>query len=184
MGERLTNAQTLSAQSQGLTFIKQTTFAGVSSVAVDNVFSKKYDNYFLTFQTTGSAATGIATLQFRSGGTTQNANYGNMSAFNYTTANVYMERDRAGTDEIDFTVVGATHPSNVWVTAWVGNPFRATATNIVINGTGNFGANIIYYVMSYGILNTTTLCDGFIVNMPSTMTGYVRVYGLKGAELS
>jgi hypothetical protein len=163
--------------SSGLTLINTTSFSGVASQSVNDVFSATYDNYKIVTSATGSGNNNIE-FRLRVSGTDNSATNYRRQRMNANSTTISGQRltgqtlwSRAG----GTTRSGGLIASNILELA---NPFNNGAASAVsFSGTAPTG-NLEYDLYFFG-LDVTTSYTGFtlIVDPAGTMTGYVSVYG-------
>lgn len=153
-------------------------FSGVTSIALDSVFSSTYDNYKINFVVTTSTASGSLGFRFASGGvdTTATSWYGGT---NYVNAN-----SAGGT----FSAANGSADFNAGVVIGSGYTVRKVLTEISVN-MGNDGNRISVFSSGFpstyaghtngaAVYNVASLFDGFKMTVVAgTITGFVTVYG-------
>ena len=158
------------ASTQGLTLINTTSFSGVSTQSVNDVFSATYTNYRIVLTGTGSDN---QTFRLRVSGTdntTSNYQYQKL-VVNSTT--VSGARTTAGTS---FEINGMSDGQALNVIE-LSNPGAALTTGFHFIGGYNLNATIFLYHI-HGYHNVATAYDGFTILPGSgTITGSVSVYG-------
>jgi hypothetical protein len=160
----------------GLTLINTTSFSGVSSQSVNDVFNATYDNYRIQLNITANAGFSADNLQMRlrvSGADNTSSNY-----------RYAMTQFQAGVED-SLTSTGATawilhryiRADGLYGNIEVTNPFTANYTgaqNISLNP--NFGGST--GAICFASTTVTTSYTGFtLFPTAGTMTGNVRIYG-------
>ena len=163
----------LAWKQEGLTLIASTAFSGASTVAIDNVFSSSYANYFIEVTTTsGSGGAAEIQMRFRASATpNETSNYYN-SGRAYTYAGAI---DSANQNPGTYAFVFRTNGSE-----WVGkldvlNPYASNKTWWM----GQF-ADTSENGYRGGYFNGTTSFTGiqFFNSGATNIAGTIRVYGL------
>jgi hypothetical protein len=160
--------------SQGLTLINTTSFSGVASQSISDVFSATYTNYKILFYGNASGFTGL-TLRYRvSGSDATGANYTRVRIYISDSFNPTKEKEQAQTSH-NLGPLWAGHTS---LTMDVFNPFATQRTQFQsINWTWNDNSTWDQTTQS-GIFDNATSYTGFtIYPVSGTMTGTVSVYG-------
>jgi len=163
----------------GLVLISATTFSGVSSQSINDVFSTNYDNYRILFKSiTASGAGPVISLRLRLSGTDTSANYGTQRMFAQG-ASVSANRDAFGTDEIYVVDSTTANPQNACADMIFYSPNKAEVTTYTNIGEALLGATL-YMQTSCGFQNSTTQFTGFTVYPGSgNIGGTVSVYGYR-----
>jgi hypothetical protein len=162
----------------GLTQIANVTFTTVSSISLDNVFTSRFSNYRIIFQTTAKSTNGSMYLRFRAGGsddTNTNYNYGGVLGRTNETPAYY-----GGTGQ-QLALFGFSNTAQVFNSFDVINP--QLALNTLFSSTGHGGDLSTWFsVNGSGNHFSATQFDG-ITFVPSTGTisGNVRVYGYRNS---
>ena len=162
--------------SSGLTLINTTSFSGVASQAVNNVFSATYDNYKIVFNCIIATSDQGIFFRMRAGGVdTAGSSYfwaGNAREYTGSGATTGLGTI-AGNATSNFYMTGASTSGYRMAIIDINNPFLARLTNY---NTLGFNANSGFHVS--GILSNTTSYDGFnILPAANNITGEVSVYG-------
>jgi len=152
----------------GLVLISTTTFSGVATQSINDVFSANYDNYFITMNITSVSST-IMRLRWRVSGadnTTTNYNYQTLSANSTTVAAV-----RALSTDINN--IGVNNNNDHGINIVVLSPFATDKTYYHSRNTGGVDSNL-----SDGKFNATTSFTGFtIIPAAGNISGTVQVFG-------
>jgi hypothetical protein len=158
----------------GLTHIATSTFAGVSSASMNNVFTSVYDNYKIVVNLDSSSSTTFNRLRFRaSGSDNSTSNYINGEYFvgviNLATAG----SSNAVTDDA-FFYAGTNAGAGMAAHTEVFSPATPQFTKIVSAGAGR---NL---VLSGGVFLSTEVFDGFtLFPGTGTITGAISVFGYR-----
>ena len=168
-----TNWVQVGASTQGLTLINTTSFSGVSSQSISDVFSATYKNYLIN--------TDIKTDQFR----TVNMRFRVAGSDNSTANYTYQTLFASGTSVTGTRSTGQTSfiysyldgEGPVGVITQIFNPFASERT-VIMTKSNSFSQAVIENANFTGVFTATTSFTGFSL-LPSagTMTGTVRVYG-------
>jgi hypothetical protein len=165
----------LGTKKAGMVLLNTTSFSGVSSQSVNNVFSATYDDYRILIDFTASASFESTILRYRLSGTDANA------------ADTYKSQEI----EASSTTVEATRRSGTSALLGAGsNTANSVSTSIIdlfnvslASPTGiqthNFSsANNGFLRSCHGFHTVSTAYDGFTFSIASgTVTGTIRVYG-------
>ena len=165
------------ASTSGLTLINTTSFSGVSSISVNNVFTATYTNYKIIFDTNGMTNTLTANLDFRlraSGSDDSTSSYGRQG---YNSDSALANRSDVATSfNVNQLRTGTSFRS--FHILEILKPQKLTNTNFSLNAYSDdastpFGRNI------QGIHQANFAADGFTYLISTgTMTGgTIRVYG-------
>jgi hypothetical protein len=155
------------------------TFAGVSSISLNGIFTSTYDNYYLVYNGVGSSASTVAiSARWRSAGTdASGANY--YQAGYYTTAGGTNGALYNGTTTSGAVLDVGDTSNNGTITIFAPYINGYTAAHGVATAAGSSSATFInrhfwhYIAASY---------DGMTL-LPSsgTFTGKIRVYGYRNS---
>ena len=162
----------------GLIHINTTSFSGVASQSVNNVFSSTYDNYrILVNFSSFTGDNNELTIKFRAAGTDTSTNYlGQRIVANATT--VIASANHRGTDEISIGF-GDKDENFSATTIDVFSPNLAEITKLQSYSTSS-NSSLFYISHQVGIQNTTTQFDGFtLIVSTGNMTGTVSTYGYR-----
>jgi hypothetical protein len=148
---------------QGMTLISRTTFSGVATQNIDNVFTTSYKNYVIRFDEIYPSVNGEAPyIKLRYGTTTVSAGYyGAMFGYDYAgTANSYGQNNTASFKLHNFFT---STPEN----------FLEIKTTLV-TGTSKLPT---LSIDSYSAYNAQTLKGGFSINDSRDYTGFQMFAG-------
>jgi hypothetical protein len=162
---------------QGLTLINTTSFSGVSSQSINDVFSATYTNYQVLIEFRPSANAAID-LRFRvAGADNSTSNYSN-ALYNYTSSGG--GGGQTADNAVSYARVDAGFTGTDGVTfLTIFNPFATQKTSIITRTEG-FGSSNPILTTSFGgnVFNATTSFTGFsLIRSSGTFTGSVSVYG-------
>jgi hypothetical protein len=162
----------------GLVLITKTSFSGVSSVSLDNVFSATYSMYIIRRELSGVAAGSEIEMRLRaSGSDATGANY---------------RRQRLAADSTSVTgtrntgvtywptTLGHTEATAIGFSeTWISNPYEAVRTTAWTDSGYDATANITLRVECQAH-DLASSYDGFTFYSDATtnMTGWIAVYGL------
>ena len=159
--------------SSGLTLINTTSFSGVSSQSINDVFSATYDTYKIIVNLTAASASDTSRLRLRVSGTDN-------SASNYENGGMYVGAYTAspfGSDNSDLQAsfycgaINVTVAGNIEINIY--NPFTTNYTKMSSIGIGSFTT------MQSGVLTVTTSYTGFTYFPGAgTITGSISVFGV------
>jgi hypothetical protein len=167
----------------GMDLVYSGTYTSASTVTLDNIFTTKYSNYKIIFQTTAQPGGTYAPFQFqlRAGGVTGSGNY---NSYSYGVANNSMSVFSTTGASAFYTLNGTTTTSqqvNIPLIIELANPANPSTTTGMYNMSysgSNPGAT--YYVGGQGAYTIATAIDGItFYSGASTVlyTGTIKVYG-------
>jgi hypothetical protein len=150
----------------GLVYINTTTFSGVSTQSINNVFSAEYDNYKILIDVSKST-TSFLQLRWRAAGadnTTTNYRYTEDSAFATSTAQ-------------NISNISNSNGSHRVYTVDVINPFKTETTQYFGMGVQKAGGQ---EKRPTGDFNATDSFDGLtLIASSGTISGLVTIWGYK-----
>jgi hypothetical protein len=167
-----TIATTVDAKT-GLVLINTTSFTGVASQSINDVFSSNFTNYIIN---TNMKTDVFRTVNMRlrvAGADNSTANYAYQTLF-ASGASVSGTRT---TGQTSFVYTYIDEVGLVGIITQIFNPFASERT-VIMTKSNSFSQNAIEDANFTGVFNATTSFTGFSL-LPSagTMTGSVSVYG-------
>jgi hypothetical protein len=167
----------LGTKKAGMVLLNTTSFSGVSSQSINDVFSSTYDNYVIFYKNTTTSTGNVLTLRYRLSGTDTSANYGTQRLYAQGST-VTANRDGVGTDEIFVSDLNNATQSIAGYQMNIFTPNVASPTVSFISGTTLIGGDL-YPSFSAGFQNSSTQFTGFtlLVNT-GTFGGTVSVFGV------
>jgi len=167
----------LGTKKAGMVLLNTTSFSGVSSQSINDVFSSTYDNYVILYRNTTTSTGNVLTLRYRLSGTDTSANYGTQRLYAQGTT-VSANRDGVGTDEIFISDMATAQQTIVGHQLNIFGPNLASPTVSFFSGSALIGADF-YPTLTSGFQNSSTQFTGFtlLVNT-GTFGGTVSVYGV------
>jgi hypothetical protein len=158
--------------SQGLTLINTTSFSGVSSQSINDVFSATYDSYLINTNITSSSTDADTVfMRLRVGGADNTSN-------NYTYGQLYVGAvnsvafgNNNNITTTGFQIGGTSSTRGNLISTTVFDPFAANHTKEISSAVG------AYTLFNGGIMTVTTSYTGFTIYLSGTMTGNLSVYG-------
>jgi hypothetical protein len=164
----------------GMTFLGQTIFTATSAVNIDNVFSSQYDNYVLQINATGFTTSTDFLFRFRTGGVTNTTtNYASTGIWTNPTATTVNVDNR---NAVDYGIITQTNNGfGGYLTAEmkIFNPNLALGTTTQTQSMGFFGA--IRHMTNGTLFGANTVFDGIRFEISGTMSGRIRIYGMRRA---
>ena len=162
----------LGTKKAGMVLLNTTSFSGVTSISVNDVFSTTYENYLIKGNNI-QASSGNITMRMRvSGADNSSSNYNR----EYVIANGASVSANADNATTSWTVGNAGSSQGCAFEIQLNSPFTTTNTN----GLGTWSlanATAPYWLgQSYG-MTVTTSYTGFTLINANNMTGSVSVYG-------
>jgi hypothetical protein len=157
----------------GLTLINTTSFSGVATQSVNDVFSATYDNYRVLLNITSSSASPGITLRYRVSGTDATGNDYHSQEISAASTTVSGERSSPQTF-IDRVAVSITTTGGI-ASMDIFNPFATEYTNLFSNYAFFDATAIRSRAGQHRLANSYT---GFtLISGSGTITGNVSVYG-------
>ena len=159
---------------KGLVLINTTSFSGVTTQSVNNVFTSTYDNYRIIIRITGASAAGSTFFRLRASGSDKATNYNYQTGLSENTS-VTAVRNNAQT-LVPIRLYATDYSLNVFDVSGP-NLNEPTVGNIQIaariSGAGGFLENIAF------AQTENYQADGFTfgATSSSSFTGSVSVYG-------
>jgi|LakMenEpi03Aug12_release.lakeMendotaPanAssembly.Ray.scaffolds.fasta_scaffold448476_2 hypothetical protein len=161
----------------GLVYITAGTASAAATLSINSCFTATYENYFLTWNGLTSANDVAVNIRFRASGTDASTGYRYVQLQSYVGL---ASPSISGSNTATVIQVGNLSNQQTSFEVWIYNPqlakytlARGTSTNIQSGGT------IDAYTWN-GFLYNTTAYDGITVYPASgTLTGTLRVYGLR-----
>jgi hypothetical protein len=164
------------ATNQGLTLINTTSFSGVASQSINDVFSATYDNYKVLIRLNASSVTSNAFFRLRVSGAdnTSGVYYYMANYFASSSASVPVNANNA--TQWNLFQTGTTAASHIDLTIF--NPFIAQKTT-ASGTTSAANASVAFGGAWAGLWDGTTSFTGFtIIGESGNLTGNVSVYGV------
>jgi hypothetical protein len=165
---------------QGLVLINTTSFSGVSSQSINDVFSATYQNYRIILNFATSATDSAISFRLRVSGTDNSSNnyYWSTHYNSSTTETVSGNKSTGLTNRWDFSD-GANVDGGSNVSVDMFNPFLSKRTAFTGMNTYIASAdNINYTVVRAGATSVNTSYTGFtLLPISGNFTGTVSVYG-------
>jgi hypothetical protein len=161
--------------SSGLVLLNTTTFSGVASQTVSNIFTSAYKNYFLTLEATGAADLFI-NYRLTTGGTPNSTSNYHRQRLRSNSTTVSADRS---TESVFSFQTAATRAINS--TFYIFAPEVAQKTFVMNNSIYIDGATFTNpeLTLQNALFNLTTQFDGIqLLPNTSTITGTLKVYGL------
>jgi hypothetical protein len=161
--------------SSGLTLINTTSFSGVASHSVNNVFTSTYTNYRIVISGKNDTATNVLRMRLRASGTDNTSSNYIFSAFICASTNASGLVNSTGTT---FWYLSEMYRRTSIVSIDITNPFATDYTTFHAQGYGGDSGTGQNASTGGGSTTVTTSYDGFtIFPDANTITGTVRVYG-------
>jgi hypothetical protein len=161
----------------GLVPISTTTFSGVASVSVDNVFTSAYKNYRIVVNGSNGASTPTRAL-FRiinTSGSVVSAAGSYRGGFYYWRNTASAAGAEGGTNSTA-AVIAVANSYGYCLTIDIAEPFSSSAV------LGGLYAGFDYSSVFNGFVLNNTAARGFqLLNDSGTMAGEIRVYGYRNS---
>ncbi len=159
-----------------MVLLNTTSFTGVSSVSINDVFNATYENYIVYIKSTPTGASGLNSIRFRVGGVDNENNhyrhwYGDPNSSSTTFSG------NTGNPSSVFRV-GVGRSGNADNTILnVMSPFASNHTQIIANNT-NYDGTVLGALTTWGTMSVTTSYTGFTFTTPASAVGTIRIYGV------
>jgi hypothetical protein len=162
--------------SQGLTLINTTSFSGVASQSINDVFSATYTNYRILLRLSATSVTTNVFFRLRVAGADSTAgNYYYMANY-FTSGGADVPVNGGGLTQWNLfqTATTAASHSDILICApFATNKVSATANTSAVNATQVFGG------AWGGLFDLTTSFTGFsIIGESGNLTGTIQVFGV------
>ena len=169
----------LGTKKAGLVLLNTTSFSGVTSQSVSDVFSATYLNYLIIVNMTEVATSGNLGFRVRVSGTDATTNYNSMVRGIDTAASA-LAIAGGGLGSAQFTNQNSGANSNSITTLFVGTPFEARPTQIIVNSTTRrAGGNWSSYNGGVNHTDNTSYTGFTLLNdAGGNIQGVVRTYGV------
>jgi hypothetical protein len=152
----------------GLVLINTTSFSGVASQSINDVFTTTYDNYEIVVKGTDSTTTAVK-IRVRVGGSDLSTNTYKRSQYGFTYAGA-TDSDNSASD--NGITVGRINSSTFSFKTTIISPFLLENTRVFgISQDTNRGQT------HWGYVDNTISYTGFTLIFGSSATGTVSVYG-------
>jgi hypothetical protein len=158
-------------------------FSAVSSVSLNGVFSATYENYVIRINITNSSTSGaFINARMRTGGSDESgASYRSQRLYQLGTSVVGAENPSANT-VMSLGYMASTVPTSPVVDCRVFSPFSAARTSIVSDGVYiGSDSSFVQNRIAAQIFNTTSYDSISFLAESGTMTGTIRIYGLRNS---
>ena len=166
----------------GLTQVANVSVSAASSVSLDNVFSSTYDNYIVQLNfTTGSVGAESILMRMRVSGTdnTSSNYYWSLGYVSFTGTPAASASNSSGlTASFNVSYINSSGGGASTINLY--NPFNTAVTRFHSIGGGNTNGDAI--LSRGGNTSVTTSYTGATIFPSSgTMTGNIRIYGLRNS---
>lgn len=157
----------------GLTLVSRTSFSGVSTHSVNNVFTSTYRNYkYIVDITAASATSAFLSMRLRANEIDTSANYDNITINSAGT--VYTFRNDTGTDKWPLTFIYSSFPDISYASGEILKPNLAAKTMWSV--FGRYATTTLWTAVGYQ--TDSTQFDGLsIIAGSGTMGGVLSIYG-------
>jgi hypothetical protein len=167
---------------QGLVLINTTSFSGLASQSVNNVFTTTYDDYLILIEIKCSVANERPLFRLRVGGVDSSANYYAGQVGRGSNATNYDSQNNAGSshDFNPFSDLNADGNPNFYK-MHLQNPASAVRTMGVTESSVFWPSTINAYMTGSMAHNVATAYDGFTIlrnGLNATFAGSIKVYGV------
>ena len=163
----------LGTKKAGMVLLNTTSFSGVSSQSINDVFSTTYDNYKIVLNAIGSTAINIA-LRFRVSGSDVSTSTYQINFLFVSDTTVSTGRQLTNTS---LALGDCGSSDRLALTADIHNPFLSVPTGVATYGVGNYpGANNLS-IKSASQSGSTSFTGFTLLPNTGNITGNVSVYG-------
>jgi hypothetical protein len=165
---------------QGLVLINTTSFSGVASQSVNNVFSSTYENYRIVFTTTNFSVSDALSFRLRASGSDySSANYSQMGTRNFSNAATIVALNETGRTSIGLGSTNSGAGDRCGITIDIFKPNVNFVNKVMHINVVNQDTSGLYLRTQGGLADGGTyVFDGFTFIIASgNMTGTVRTYG-------
>jgi hypothetical protein len=163
----------LGTKKSGLVLLNTTSFSGVSSQSVSDVFSSTYETYLINVNGVGVANAAVVDLRLRVSGTDATGTdykWQGLSAINTTISGSFNNTQ-------SFVRIGVIGEQTSIVSALITKPFLADKTGAFGNAADNRTTPNANIQIHAGFHNLATSYTGFTLLFSQSSTGKVSVYG-------
>jgi hypothetical protein len=160
----------LGTRKAGMVLLNTTSFSGVASQSINNVFTSTYDNYLVQIDFTHNS-TQDGSIKLRASGTDKSTNYTMTGTrLNGTTVASY------GTGTTTFLYTMQITNNNIGFTnLYIARPAISGRTTMMSDSVGEVDGH--RYVIS-GVQTEATTFDGFTFFCGTSMSGKIKVFGV------
>jgi hypothetical protein len=161
---------------QGLVLINTTSFSGVATQSINNVFSATYTNYKIIISCKTASSVNLFNLRLRASGTDNTSS-------NYYYATFGLDSSAASIalakgDPTDSFRIGASGNDTSITEITISEPFTSNKTSYSQSSSLGSGTNEAHFEVGGGFFSGTTSFDGFTFFVPTlNISGEVSVYG-------
>lgn len=160
--------------STGLVYITSATVTANTVLAVNNVFSSTYLNYFMTYSNLTTSSGGNVSLQFSAGGTANSAANYQIGSWRVAYAAGAGNAGGFAANQTTFTaVITDTSTTESFGSMYFFSPFTTTQTGLNSSSSGGNQA-----CWTNGIHTGSNSFDGIKLTATQNMTGTFRFYGV------
>jgi hypothetical protein len=161
----------LGTKKAGMVLLNTTSFSGVTTQSVSDVFSATYDFYKIVVYSVGSQAANLS-MRYRVAGADNSTTNYNFQLQDTDSTTVSASRLTAQTLQ-PLTTNRSAEPCSAEVIVF--NPFATLKTTY--QAIGFDPANVGIIKLNFGVFSATTSFTGFTLVTTGTMTGSVSTYG-------
>jgi hypothetical protein len=164
----------------GLVKLNTTTFSGVSSQSVNNVFSTTYTNYLVIVNLTAPSTNVSVNMRLRVASTDTSTNYGFATFYSYQSISASGFESNLGTAFTSFQRI--THGSTTGggsSNTYLFRPFEAVeTTGYSIGMDYDVNAGAVFFGKGHRHTGATSFTGFTLIPSTSTITGTVSTYGV------
>jgi len=166
----------LGTKKAGMVLLNTTSFSGVASVSVNDVFSATYDNYVVYIKSTPTGGSGLNSIRLRVGGADNSSNDYRLWYADPNSSSTSFSGATGNPTSVFRVGVGRSGNADNTILN-VMSPFVATQTQIIANNT-NYDGTVLGALTTWGTMSVTTSYTGFTFTTPANAVGTIRIYGV------
>ena len=163
----------LGTKKAGMVLLNTTSFSGVASQSINDVFSATYDNYKIVLNAIGSTAINIA-LRFRVSGSDVSTSTYQINFLFVSDTTVSTGRQLTNTS---LALGDCGSSDRLALTADIHSPFLSVPTGVATYGIGNYPSANNLSIKSASQSGSTSFTGFSLITSTGTITGSVSVFG-------
>lgn len=168
----------LGTKKSGLVLLNTTSFSGVSSQSINDVFSTTYDKYKILIDAQCSATPQISMRLRVSGADNSTSNYYFTGFYSFSSDTTIGNDNLYKADPDSLFAIGIGGTNQTAINVDLVSPFLSAYTAFVAQSGSISGTNEAYSLNTNGGFTGTTSFTGFtLIPSTGTMSGSVSVYG-------
>jgi len=170
----------LGTKKAGMVLLNTTSFSGVSSQSINDVFSATYDNYLIVTNLTTPSTNVSVNMRLRVSATDTTTNYGYASFYSYISIAAGGTESNLGNAKTSFErIVHGSTTGGGSSTCYLFRPFATVeTTGYAIGMDYDSNAGAVFFGKGYRHTGATSFTGFTLIPSTSTITGTVSVYGV------